>query len=119
MTGVAVKRAAAEFALVSVAVTVWGPAGAAGTVNGQALKLPLALVLQDVATLLPSKVTVMVAFALKPLPLTAAVLPTTPALGVRLMAGVMVYSAAAEFALVSVAVTVWGPAGAAGTVNAQ
>src|SRR5437763_1334564 len=87
MTGVAAKLAEAEFALVSDAVTVWGPAGAAGTVNGQALKLPLALVLQDVATLLPSKVTVMVAFALKPLPLTAAVLPTTPALGVRLMAG--------------------------------
>jgi hypothetical protein len=119
MTGVAVKRAAAAFALVSDAVTVWGPAGAAGTVNGQALKLPLALVVQDVATLLLSKLTVMVAFALKPLPLTAAVLPTTPALGARLMAGVTVYIAEAAFALVSDAVTVWGPAGAAGTVNAQ
>ena len=85
------KRAAeAKFPLLSVAVTVWVPAVAAGTVNAQGLKLPLASVVQDVATLLPSKVRVMVPFALKPLPLTAALLPTTPALEVRLMAGLTV-----------------------------
>jgi hypothetical protein len=59
-------------------------------VNAQELKLPLALVLQDVPTLLPSKVTVMVACGTKPLPLTAALLPTRPSLGVRLMPGLAV-----------------------------
>jgi hypothetical protein len=88
-------------------------------VNAQGLKLPVALVVQDVATLLPSKVTVMPPFALKPLPLTATLLPTTPALGARLMAGVTVYVAEAAFAFLSDAVTVWVPAVAAGMANTQ
>ena len=74
----------------SDAVTVWVPPVSGGTVNAQGLKLPVASVVQDVATLLPSKVRVMVPFALKPLPLTAALLPATPALGARLMAGLIV-----------------------------
>ena len=80
----------AEFALPSDAITVWIPVVLAGTVNAQGLKLPVASVVQDVATLLPSKVTVMVAFALKPLPLIAALLPTAPARAIRLMAGLTV-----------------------------
>jgi hypothetical protein len=56
-------------------------------VNAQALKLPVASVVQDVETLPPSKVKVIVSFRAKPLPFTAAVLPTVPALGVRSMAG--------------------------------
>jgi hypothetical protein len=59
-------------------------------VNAQALKLPVALVVQDVATLLPSKVKAMVSCGAKPLPLTAALLPTVPPVKFRLMAGVAV-----------------------------
>jgi hypothetical protein len=55
---------------------------------------------------LPSKVTVMVPNGAKPLPLTAALLPPAPALAVRMMAGMTVKRAAAEFALVSDTVTV-------------
>jgi hypothetical protein len=72
-----------------------------------------------VATLLPSTVTVMGTYAEKPLPLTAAPLPAGPVLGIRLMAGLTVYIAEAEFAFLSDAVTVWVPAVAAGTVNTQ
>jgi hypothetical protein len=75
-------------------------------------------VVQDVATLVPAKVTVMMAYASKPLPLTATRLPTVPARGVRLMAGVTVKVALPAY-VPSHAVTVWGPAGAAGTLNAQ
>ena len=76
--------------MLSDAATLWIPAGAAGTVNAQALKLPVTSAVQDVATLLPSKVKVMGLYAAKPLPLTATLLPATPALRVRLMAGVTV-----------------------------
>jgi hypothetical protein len=96
-------------------------------VNAQELKLPVASATQDVATLLPSNVTAMVLFGAKPLPLTPAVPPTAPALGLRLMAGVTVYVATAEFGKVAQAafrllpdaVTVWVPADAGGTANAQ
>jgi hypothetical protein len=75
----------------SVAATVWIPAVAvAGTVNVQLLKLPLPLAVQDVETLLPSKVKAMGAFGAKPLPLTVALLPTAPALVARLRAGLTV-----------------------------
>src|SRR5919204_4147511 len=87
MAGVTVYIAQAEFSLLSDAVTVWIPAVLAGTVNAQGLKLPSASVVQSVETLLPSKVTVTVAFALKPLPLIAALLPTAPARAVRPMVG--------------------------------
>jgi hypothetical protein len=50
----------------------------------------LELVTQSVATLLPSKVKVMGTYGAKPRPLTAALLPATPARGVRLMAGLTV-----------------------------
>jgi hypothetical protein len=43
-----------------------------------------------VATLLPSKVKVMGAYGAKPLPLTAMLLPTLPALELRLMDGLPV-----------------------------
>jgi hypothetical protein len=59
-------------------------------VNAQALKLPVASVVQDVATLLPSKVKVMGLFAAKPLPLTPSLLPKVPPVEVRLMAGLAV-----------------------------
>ena len=90
IAGLTVKIAEAEYVAPSDAVTVWSPAATAGTVNAQKLTLPLASAVQDVATLLPSKVTVMGAFALKPLPLIATLLPTAPALGVRLIAGLTV-----------------------------
>jgi hypothetical protein len=70
-------------------------------VNVQELKLPFASATQDVATLLPSKVTAMVLFGVKPLPLTPTVLPPAPALGLRLMAGLTVYLAAAEFGYIA------------------
>ena len=112
--------AEAAFALLSEAATLWIPARAAGTVNGQALKLPVASVVQDVETLLPSKVTVMVPFRAKPLPVTAALLPTAPMLGARLMAGLTVKVELVVPAFVpSDAVTGWLPAVAAGTVYAQ
>ena len=57
------KIAEAEYAVPSDAIRVWIPAVVAGTVNAQGLKLPLASVAQSVATLLPSKVTVMGAYA--------------------------------------------------------
>jgi hypothetical protein len=79
--------AEAEYVVPSDAVTVWIPRATAGTVNAQGLKLPLASVVQSVETLLPSKLTVMVAFALKPLPFIATLLPAAPAREVRLMAG--------------------------------
>jgi hypothetical protein len=47
------------------------------------------LALQDGATLLPSKARVMGAYATKPLPLTAILLPTLPALELRLMDGLL------------------------------
>jgi hypothetical protein len=59
-------------------------------VNAQALKLPVASVVQDVATLLPSKVKVMGLFGAKPPPLTPSMLPTVPPVEVRLMAGLAV-----------------------------
>jgi hypothetical protein len=102
----------------SDAVTGWLPAVTAGTVNAQKLRLPLALVAQDVATLLPLNLTVMGANGAKPLPLTAAVLPPAPALGIRLMAELTVKVALPEY-VPSDTVTVWGPAVVAGTVNAQ
>jgi hypothetical protein len=83
-----VKVARAEFPLLSDAVTVCDPAATVGTVNVQELKLPVPSATQSVATLRPSKLTAMVLFGAKPLPLTASPLPTAPALGVRLMAGV-------------------------------
>ena len=95
--------------------------------NVQELKLPFRSATQDVETVLPSKVTAMVLYGAKPLPLTPAVLRAAPALGLRLMAGVTVYCATAEFGnvaqaaftLLPDAVTVWVPADAAGTANAQ
>jgi hypothetical protein len=108
----------AKFALLSVAVTVWIPAVTAGTVNVQLRKLPLASAVQDVETLLPSKVKAIVVFAWKPLPLTAALLPAAPALAVRPMAGLTVKVVMPEY-VPSDAVTGWIPAGAAGTVNPQ
>jgi hypothetical protein len=74
----------------SDAVTVWVPPVSAGTVNAQLLKLPLASALQSVETGLPSTRKVMVACGTKPRPLTAMLLPPAPALGVRLMAGLIV-----------------------------
>jgi hypothetical protein len=55
--------------------------------NAQGLKLPLRSVLQSVETLLPSKVTLMVSFALKPLPYITMLLPAAPAREIRRMAG--------------------------------
>jgi hypothetical protein len=107
MAGLTVKvEVVVPASVPSDTVTVPGPAGAAGTLNVQALKAPLPLAVQDVGTLLPLKLMVMGANGAKPLPLTAAVLPTMPALESRLMTGLTVYVAEAEFALVSVAVTV-------------
>ena len=108
----------------SDAVTGWIPAGLTGTVYAQELKLPLASAVQGMPpdavreTLLPSKVTAMGANGAKPLPLTAAGLPTAPALGLRLMARVTVKVALPEY-VPSDTATVWGPAVVAGTVNAQ
>jgi hypothetical protein len=109
-----VYSAEAEFALLSDAATMWVVlGGAAGTLNAQALKLPLASVVQDVETLRPSKVKVILSFCAKPVPLTSA-------LGARLMAGLTVKVEVVVPAFVpSDAVTVWGPAVVAGTVNAQ
>src|SRR5436309_5799943 len=98
--------AEAEFVLPSDAVTAWVPAAATGTVNVQELKLPCALVVQDVPTLLPSKVKVMVACGTKPLPRIAALLPTRPSLGVRLMPGLTASVVRASAARPTTAV--WG-----------
>ena len=97
IAGLTVKIAEAEYVAPSDAVTVWSPAATAGTVNAQKLTLPLASAVQDVATLLPSKVTAMVLNGAKPLPLTAAVLPPGPALGIRLMAELTVKVALPEY----------------------
>src|SRR4051812_40799372 len=97
------------------------PAVAAGTVNAQAFfvgRLPLSSAVQ-VLSLVPSNMTVILLPGLKLLPLRLTALLTSPALGLRLMAGLAVKLAEAEFALPFDAVTVWDPAGAAGTVNAQ
>jgi hypothetical protein len=79
----------------SDAVTVEEPVAAAGTVNAQLLlagRLPRASAVQvpDVPSAVPSYVTVIVLFGLKLLPLSVMVPPAAPALGFRLMAGVMV-----------------------------
>jgi hypothetical protein len=89
MARVTVKVALLEY-VPSDTVTVWGPAVAAGTANVQKLKPPLALVVQDVETLLPSKRTVIGANSAKPLPLAMAVLPTVPVLGTSQVAGLTV-----------------------------
>jgi hypothetical protein len=101
-------------------------------VNAQLLlagRLPLSSAVQvpDVLSGVPSNVTVRLLLALKLLPLSVTVLPTAPAAAFRLMAGLTVKLADAEwkkrteatFVLLSDAVTAWGPAGAAGTVNVQ
>jgi hypothetical protein len=64
-------------------------------VNAQAFvvgRLPLSSAVQvpDVVSGVPSNVTVRLLLALKLLPLTVTVLPTAPAAGFRLMAGVTV-----------------------------
>jgi hypothetical protein len=59
-------------------------------VNAQELKLPVASAVQDVATLLPSTLKVMVPWGTKPRPLTVMLLPPGPAPGVRLMDGLIV-----------------------------
>src|SRR5919202_5928934 len=97
---------------------MWAPGPASGTVNAQLLKLPTTLALQCVETCLP-KVTVMRLFGVKPLPPTAAPLPTGPLLGVRVMPGLRVKPVEAELELSSEAVTVWVPGPCAGTVNTQ
>src|ERR671935_125798 len=98
---------------------MWAPGPASGTVNAQLLKLPTPLALQFVETWWLPKVRVMRLFGVKPLPLTAAPLPTGPLLGVRLMPGLRTKPAEAEFALASDAVTVWVPLVAGGGVNTQ
>jgi hypothetical protein len=86
-----VKIAEAAFAVLSDAATrAWVPAGTAGSVNAQELKLPVASAVQDLPTLRPSKVKVMVPWGTKPWPLTVSLLPTRPTLGVRLMLGLSV-----------------------------
>src|SRR5918911_4348282 len=97
MAGVTVYIAEAESPWGSVAVTVWVPPVAAGTVNVQKRKPPVALAVQDEETLLPSKLTVMGSNDAKPLPLTAAPLPTAPSLAVRLMAALTVKVALPEY----------------------
>jgi hypothetical protein len=92
--------------------------------NAQALKLPLASVVQGMpasavtGTLLPPKIKPMVLCGAKPLPFIATLLPTGPTLGVRLMPRVIVKVALPEY-VPSDAVTVWGPAVVTGTVNVQ
>src|SRR5947209_3649532 len=103
----------------SLAVTMWAPGSASGTVNAQLLRLPTALAWQSVETWWLPKVTVRRLFGVKPLPLTAAPLPTGPLLGVRVMPGLRTKRPEAEFAVSSDAVTVWVPGPAAGTVNVQ
>src|ERR671935_287403 len=98
---------------------MWAPGPASGTVNAQLLKLPTPLALQFVETWWLPKVRVMRLFGVKPLPLTAAPLPTGPLLGVRLMPGLRTKPAEAEFELSSEAVTVWVPVACGGGVNAQ
>src|SRR5205085_8505550 len=88
--------AEAESAVLSDAVTAWVPALTAGAMNVQASKLPLTSATQDVATLLPSKVTAMGLFGAKPRPLTPTLPPTVPLVDVRLMAGSTVYVSSAE-----------------------
>ena len=72
-------------------------------VNAQALKRPLASVVQGMppsavpGTLLPPKVKAMVLYAVKPLPFTVAMLCTRPARGVRLRARVTVKVALPEY----------------------
>src|ERR671935_1893744 len=107
------------FPLKSLAVTMWAPGFASGTVNAQLLKLPTGLALQSVETWWWPKVTVMRLCGVKPLPLTAAPLPTGPLLGVRVMPGLRTKLPEAEFELSSAAVTVWVPGPAAGRVNVQ
>src|SRR5918912_2756068 len=103
----------------SLAVTMWAPGPASGTVNAQLLKLPTALALQSVETWWRPKVTVMRLFGVKPLPLTAAPLPTGPLLWVRVMPGLRTKPAEAEFELSSAAVTAWVPGPAGGTGKVQ
>src|SRR3954453_12904071 len=98
---------------------MWAPECTSGTVNAQLLKLPTALALQSVETWCLPTVTVMCLFGVKPLPLTAAPLPTGPLLGVRVMPGLRTKPAEAEFELSSDTATVWVPGPAAGTVNVQ
>jgi hypothetical protein len=86
--------------------------------NAQGLKLPAASVSQSVAISLSLEVNLMVLFGAKPLPIIAALLPTTPELGVRLTAGSTVYVPEAESPWGSVAVTVCFPTLAAGMMNA-
>jgi hypothetical protein len=79
----------------SDAVTAWGPAATAGTVNAQLLlagSLPLASVVQvpDVLSAVPSDVTVRLLLALKPLPLSVTALPAGTTVASRLRAGLMV-----------------------------
>jgi hypothetical protein len=100
MAGVTVKVAVGAL-VPSLAVTVWLPATAAGTVKEQLLdegSVPLELVVQVpvVDCVVPSNFTVIVLLALKPVPETVTLLPTLPEVGERLIEAATVKVAVAE-----------------------
>src|SRR5919199_239972 len=116
MPGPTVKSTQAECSP-SDTFTLWDPALASGTLNPQGPKLPLRSVLQCVETLWPSKVTVTVSFASKPLPVTAARSPTAPSSEVSSTDAMTLKRVESENPLSSIAVTLWLPPGASGTSN--
>jgi hypothetical protein len=107
----------------AVTVTVWAPAGSAGTVKEVPLNAPLLLVdvVPDKVTVVPSKVAVNVWLAGKLDPDTVATVPTGPWAFdglVMLIDGVLiVYVALALFVEASVTVTTLAPRGPFGTEN--
>src|SRR5947209_8194558 len=97
---------------------VLDPEVAAGTVNVEPLKVPVAsvVVVPPNVTADPPKVTVRVELAAKPLPEMLSVVPATPLLGVSAMADSTVKLALAD-RLPAVSTTLCEPDGLAGTVN--
>jgi hypothetical protein len=116
-----VKIATAALPLESVAVTLWGPLAEAGTAKVIPEKEPPALVVTEGGTVVrttASNLNVMPEVGAKFAPVTVTTVPTGPSTGLMVIAGTAtVNRAVAVFELASVALTVWGPAIAAGTVN--
>jgi hypothetical protein len=118
---VTVKFSLAVFVWLSVSVTRWFPATAAGTVNEQ-VKSPVAFdeaLVQNVPEPLGAQVPVIAEVAAKPWPVTVTVVPTGPLEGDSEIVEMTVNEALALLEEASLAATVWAPMTAGGTVKVQ
>src|SRR5437763_11236344 len=104
--------------LLSMAATRCAPGTSGGMTNAHPESVPRRSVAQDVART-PSNVTLTARDAAKPRPSMTARVPTMPALGLKLRAGLTLNDALAPCPVLSTALMLCRPAVDSGTVNAQ